>query len=1004
MITSVYDLRLAALSMAIAVVAFYAAWTTAGRVTAALHRLALLVPLREQMFWLLGGCGVMAIGVGSIYLMAMLAYWPLTINSDNALILLLSLLVTIIALGIVLQLVASLLKALSSDTHERLLRKLPTGVLLIGQHLEVIFCNQAALSLLGRTETELLGNKAFAADWEIVQEDGTPMKSANQPIQRVIATCQPVRDAVIGVYRPIAKNWVWLLVNAEPQFAEDGTLTQVICSFSDITQRQQAEETLRKSEHKLSQYAQRTPLALIEWNLNFEITQWNPAAERIFGYRKSEAVCSNILELLVPESVREHVDEIVESLLSQKCGQLSINENKTQDGRIIICEWYNTPLIDSNGNLIGIASLAQDVTSRQKDITERKQAQEAMVERSRLATLAAEVGVALGKGGTLPEILSSCTESLVEHLGAARACIWTVNRAANCLELQAASGFPSSNFASPNDLLLQNYELGTMKDEFIAPSASSVSPSSFVNYPLIVEERLVGVMALCSRQPFTSSVHNMLGWVKNALAVAIDRFWAREELLSRREALLFHLASSIRNSLDLNTILETTVQEIRSLLQIDRCVFIWYRAHLEPPLWEIVNEARDAALPSILGYYSTEQAAPVAQKVFNLEIIQVDDVTMLDDPAMQQFLYSRGYTSLLVLPMKTGSGEIGLVSCTQAKKYRSWSDSEIELLKAVTDQLAIAIDHAEVYTQARTAASLAQTQAQELSFTLQKLQQTQSQLIQTEKMSGLGQLVAGIAHEINNPVNFITGNLVHACDYIQDLLDLIGLYQRYYPEPAEPIEEHAEAIDVDFITTDLPKLLSSMQLGADRIREIVLSLRKFSRLDEAEMKPVDLHEGIDSTLLILRHRLKANGQNAEIEIVKEYGNLPLIECYAGQMNQVFMNILSNAIDALEELRAEEGLKAEGSNPRIRIRTAVTSANSVAVSIADNGPGISESVKARLFDPFFTTKPVGQGTGLGLSISYQIVVEKHGGVFQCLSEIGKGAEFWIEIPITQGNQS
>ncbi|QKQ77133.1 sensor histidine kinase [Nostoc sp. TCL240-02] len=301
-------------------------------------------------------------------------------------------------------------------------------------------------------------------------------------------------------------------------------------------------------------------------------------------------------------------------------------------------------------------------------------------------------------------------------------------------------------------------------------------------------------------------------------------------------------------------------------------------------------------------------------------------------------------------------------------------------------------------------AEIAEAQAKRLEKSLRELQQTQAQLVQAEKMSSLGQLVSGVAHEINNPVNFIYGNLKYTKDYTQCLLKLVLLYQQFYANPVPEIKEYIEEIELDFLLDDLPKILDSMQVGAERISEIVLSLRNFSRLDEAGMKKVDIHHGLDSTLLILQNRFKNSVEHPEIKVVKNYGNLPLVDCYAGQLNQVFMNIISNAIDALESHNDKRAIaEIHASANKITITTEIIETNCV-VRIADNGSGMTEAVKERLFDPFFTTKPVGKGTGLGLSISYQIVVEKHRGRLKCVSEPGQGTEFWIEIPLSMNTQA
>ena len=313
-------------------------------------------------------------------------------------------------------------------------------------------------------------------------------------------------------------------------------------------------------------------------------------------------------------------------------------------------------------------------------------------------------------------------------------------------------------------------------------------------------------------------------------------------------------------------------------------------------------------------------------------------------------------------------------------------------------------------------------QAEKLQHALQELKSTQSQLIQAEKMSGLGQLVAGIAHEINNPVNFIYGNLSYADTYTSELLSLVEIYRTHYPTPVDAVQVKLEEVDIDFLAEDFVKLVGSIRIGAERIQKIVQSLNKFSRSDEEGCKSVDIHEGIDSTLMILQSRLKATPHRPEIKIEKNYAQLPDVECYAGQLNQVFMNLLTNAIDALEEDAQANGTwqmvndkpqwnRQDGKVSRILIQTEILADDQITdmqksdrlvIKISDNANGIPDELRNRLFDLFFTTKPVGKGTGLGLSIAYQIITENHGGKLSFSSEIGKSTEFTIEIPLKQSN--
>ncbi|BAZ14182.1 putative histidine kinase [Calothrix sp. NIES-4071] len=456
----------------------------------------------------------------------------------------------------------------------------------------------------------------------------------------------------------------WIKAISRPERLVDGAILWHGVA-SDVTERKQIEIALRASQQRLSLLIEQTPLAIIEWNPKLEVESWNPAAEKIFGYTKDKIIGCNI-GVLVPEHVKEHVEKVVGDLLTSRAGNCSVNENLTADGRIIICEWHNNPLVTRTGEIIGVASIAID-------ITERKQ-------------LEAERQIAL-------------------------------------IKLEAA---------------------------------------------------------------------------------------------------------------------------------------------------------------------------------------------------------------------------------------------------------------------------------------LDKLQRTQLQLVQNEKMSSLGQMVAGIAHEINNPVSFIYGNLTYTSEYSQNLLNLLKLYQEKYPQPVKEIQDCIQDIDLEFLQKDVPLLLNSMKMGAERIRQIVVSLRNFSRLDEAEMKTVNIHEGIDSTLMILNSRLNQQNRRPKINVIKNYDvDLPLVHCYAGQLNQVFMNILVNAIDALEQLCFQNKVANQELTINIQTQNIQASSNTqnrILISIADNGCGIPQDVQQKIFDPFFTTKPVGQGTGLGLSIAYQIIVDKHHGELRCISNPAQGTEFKIEIPL------
>ncbi|MBD1936254.1 ATP-binding sensor histidine kinase [Microcoleus sp. FACHB-68] len=367
------------------------------------------------------------------------------------------------------------------------------------------------------------------------------------------------------------------------------------------------------------------------------------------------------------------------------------------------------------------------------------------------------------------------------------------------------------------------------------------------------------------------------------------------------------------------------------------------------------------------------------QKIF-IENLQTDIPGL-----MGEYMLTYQPQSVFCLPILNQNNLVGILYLENQLTRGVFTKERLKVINLLASQVAISLENARLYQEAQQA--------------LQDLQQAQLQIVQSEKMSALGNLVAGVAHEINNPVGFIAGNLDPAQDYIQDLFRLIDLYQKKLPNPDTELEDEIEAIDLEYLQEDLPKLIDSMKLGVERIRDISISLRTFSRADKDYKVPFNIHEGIDSTILILKHRLKANDDRPEIKVVKEYGNLSAVECFPGQLNQVFMNLLANAIDALEESNQGCSFKEIQASPNcITIRTEMKDNEWVMINISDNGIGMTEEVMQRIFDHLFTTKAVGQGTGLGLAIARQIVVEKHGGRLEVQSKLGQGTEFSIFLPV------
>jgi GAF domain-containing protein len=534
--------------------------------------------------------------------------------------------------------------------------------------------------------------------------------------------------------------------------------------------------------------------------------------------------------------------------------------------------------------------------------------------------------------------------------------------------------------------------------------------------PIFVGRNLWGLLAAYQHsapRQWENVEVEFLGQVASQLGVALQSSQMLTQIQTRADDLhqsaeqrriLFDLVVKIRESLDLETIFRTTVQEVRRSLQVDRVGIF----HFDPDegfcsgefvAEDVVPKFNSALAVKVQDYCFGDQYAPQYRQG---EVQVISDVNSIGSKVPHLEIIERFQVKAqIVVPLMEGDELWGLLCIHQCTHARNWEEDELEFVTQVAAQLSVALRQASLFQQSSL---LGQTrkEANQLAQALKELRTAQMQIIHAEKMASLGQLVAGVAHEINNPINFIYGNLEHAQQYTQELTRYIELYRRHHPYVAQEVQEFWQKADIEFLLTDLPQLFQSMKVGTERIREIVTSLRNFSRLDEAEFKTVNIHEGVDSTLMILEHRLKSSADSPTIHVKKQYDqSLPLVQCYPGQLNQVFMNLLCNAIDALEERNSQLSLEAIATNPsEIKITTSLLNQDWIVIKIADNGIGMDQEVLSRLFDPFFTTKVVGKGTGLGLSISYQIVTDKHKGKIYCQSEVGKGTEFVIELPVHQ----
>lgn len=498
-------------------------------------------------------------------------------------------------------------------------------------------------------------------------------------------------------------------------------------------------------------------------------------------------------------------------------------------------------------------------------------------------------------------------------------------------------------------------------------------------YPIEVTGEIIGWVV---GEAGASIVASLLSFVGKQEAE--KKILAKELLERYQEIDLFEdISTQLTRSLDTRQIAQLVLQELHQLIESSAGMISLLSA--DGSDFEVIAEFGR--------FFHLSQPQP-SQGIIG-DIVQTGRAELINNVQSDQRIKEEiNVNALICVPLRAKERILGAIAIGTSKT-EAYKAEHLKLVSIFASQTAIAIEKALLYEQSIQATAQAQAQKEKLQQALHELQLAQTKLIQSEKMSSLGQLMAGVAHEINNPVNFICGNLKYVGDYAHDLLHLLQEYEKLIPEIPPELEVELDTIDLEFIREDLPKLLDSMKIGSDRIVEIVKSLKTFSRHDEAEMKTVNIHDGIDGTLMILRHRLKPNPHHPGIEIIKDYADIPLIECYPGQLNQVFMNILANAIDALEDSTVHNQLSPK---PQITIRTAALDDQWVVIRITDNGPGINPEIIQRIYDPFFTTKEVGKGTGLGMAISHQIVVERHRGILKCRSQPGEGTEFWIQIPV------